>query len=154
MHHIVGAQQHIALAVRKLRRQRAGGRIDQIAQRRARHHAAGTAGRQRGRHEDAVADEVRHEARGRAVVQRIGIVPLLQLPLVDHADHVADGKCLQLVVRDEQGRGACGLEDAAHLMRQALAQVHVEVGKRLVQQHQLRAGRQRAGQRHALLLAA
>src|SRR5256885_14031229 len=64
-------------------------------------------------------------------VQRIGIVPLLQLPLVDHADHVANGKGLQLVVRDEQGRGACGLEDAAHLMRQALAQRSEErrVGK-------------------------
>jgi hypothetical protein len=35
---------------------------------------------------------------------------------------------------------AGGLEDGAHLVRQALAQVHIQVGKRLVQQQQLRAG--------------
>jgi hypothetical protein len=36
----------------------------------------------------------------------------------------------------------------------ALAQIHVEIGERFVEQQQIRAGRQRPGQRHALLLAA
>ena len=39
-------------------------------------------------------------------------------------------------------------------MGQALAQVHIEVGERFVQQQQARLGRQRARQRHALLLSA
>jgi hypothetical protein len=71
-----------------------------------------------------------------------------------HADHVADGKGLQLVVRDEECSGAGGLEDAAHLVRQALAQVHVEIGKGFVQQQQARARRERTSERHALLLPA
>ena len=70
------------------------------------------------------------------------------------ADHVADGKGFQLVVRDKQRRGACRFQDAAHLVRQALAQVYIQVGERFVQQQQLRLGRQRACQRHALLLSA
>ena len=73
---------------------------------------------------------------------------------VHHADHIANCKRLELVVGDEQGRGASGFQDAAHLVRQALAQVHIEVGKRLVQQQQARLRGQRPRQRHPLLLAA
>ena len=58
------------------------------------------------RREHAVADEVGDEARGRAVVQRVRVVPLVQPALVHHADRVADGEGLQLVVRDEQRRRA------------------------------------------------
>ena len=43
---------------------------------------------------------------------------------------------------------------AAHLLRQAFAQVDVQAGEGLVQQQQARLRRQRARQRHALLLAA
>ena len=99
-------------------------------------------------------DEVGHETRRGPVVQGVGVVPLVQLALVHHADRVADRERFELVVRDEQGGGLRRLQDGAHLLRQALAQVHVEVGKRLVQQQQLGPRRQRAGQRHALLLAA
>ncbi len=55
---------------------------------------------------------------------------------------------------DEHGAGAAGLEDLAHLGRQALAQVDVEVGEGLVHQHQRRPRRERAAERDALLLAA
>ena len=46
------------------------------------------------------------------------------------------------------------LDDVAHFQRQPLAQFDVEVGEGLVEQQQPRSGRQRAGQRDALLLAA
>ena len=59
-----------------------------------------------------------------------------------------------LVVRHEDRGGAARLEDVAHLERQALAQVDVEVGERLVEQQQLRARRERARERDALLLPA
>ena len=99
-------------------------------------------------------DEFGHETRGRPVVERVGVVPLVQMALVHDADHVADGKGFQLVVGDEERRRARRLEDGAHFVRQALAQVHVEVGKRFVEQQQARARRQRTRQGHALLLAA
>jgi len=57
-------------------------------------------------------------------------------------------------MRDHHRGGAALLDDLAHLERQALAQVDVEVGKRLVEQQQIRSRRERARQRHALLLPA
>ena len=56
--------------------------------------------------------------------------------------------------RDEQRGGVALLQDHAHLLRQPLAQVHVQTGEGLVQQQQAGPRRQRAGHRHALLLAA
>jgi hypothetical protein len=106
------------------------------------------------RREDAVADEIGHEARRRPVVQRIGIVPLLQAAAVHHADAVADGESLELVVRDEQRRGARALQDGPDVVRQPVAQVGVQAGEGLVQQQQVGPRRQRPRQRHALLLAA
>ena len=41
-----------------------------------------------------------------------------------------------------------------HLVAQALAQARVEVGERLVQEHQIGGGREGSGERHALLLSA
>ncbi len=79
--------------------------VGQRAQRRVHHHLAADLA-QRGRREHAMADEVGHEARCRAVVQRVGVVPLVQPALVHHADDVADGEGLQLVVGDEQRGGA------------------------------------------------
>jgi len=67
----------------------------------------------------------------------------VQAPFVHDADLVADGKRLQLVVRDEQRRGTRAFQNAAQLVRQPLAQIDVEVGKRLVQQQQARRRRHR-----------
>ncbi|MNZ92751.1 hypothetical protein D3C78_1117860 [compost metagenome] len=55
---------------------------------------------------------------------------------------------------DQDGAGAARLEDLAHLVAEAAAQLDVEVGEGLVEQQQARLRRQRAGQGHALLLAA
>ena len=46
------------------------------------------------------------------------------------------------------------LDDVAHLARQPLAHVDVEVGERLVEEQELGLRRERAGERDALLLAA
>jgi hypothetical protein len=100
-----------------------------------------------------MADEVRDEPGRGPVIEGVGVVPLVQLPFVHHADGIADRKSFELVMGHEQRCGLRRLQDGAHFVRQALAQVHVEVGKRLVQQQQARLGRQRSGQRHALLLA-
>ncbi len=55
---------------------------------------------------------------------------------------------------DEQDRGALLLEDVEGLVADAVAQPVVEAGERLVHQEDRRLRRQRAGQRHPLLLAA
>ena len=60
----------------------------------------------------------------------------------------------RLVVGDVDGRVAVFVVQAAHLEAHLLAQVGVEVGQRLVEQQRLGLDDQRAGQRHALLLAA
>ena len=150
---VVGAQQHIALATFKGAGQGAFGHIAQSAHGGVDHHLAVDLV-QGGWGEYAVANEVGHKAGGRSVVEAVGILPLVQAAFVHDPDDIANGKGLELVVRDEErGRAGC-LEDGAQLMGQALAQLHVEVGKRLVEQQQLRLGRQRPRQRHPLLLAA
>ena len=75
-------------------------------------------------------------------------------PCLHDADAVGEGEGLMLIVRHQHGGRALGLEQTAHFHRQTLAQVDVQIGERLVQEQQARARRQRAGQRHALLLSA
>ena len=57
-------------------------------------------------------------------------------------------------MRDVDGGVAVCVVQAAHLEAHLLAQIGVEIGQRLVEQQRLRLDDQRAGQRHALLLAA
>jgi hypothetical protein len=78
---------------------------------------------------------------------------LLDASLVHDADLVGHGEGLVLVVRYEDRGGAAGADDVAHLVRQALAQVDIEVRKRLVEQQELGPRGERARQRNALLLA-
>ena len=72
---------------------------------------------------------------------------------VHHDGHlVCEAQGLLLVVGDEDRRRARVGEDVAHLRPHPDAQRGVEVGERLVEQHDLGAGGERAGQRHPLLL--
>ena len=151
MHDVIGTQQHVAFAGAKGAGQRALGDIGQVPER-GLHHDLLIHFANGGWRKHAVANEIGNKARGRPVVQRVGVIPLVQLPFVHDTDGVADGKGLQLVVRDEQGRGLGCLQDVAHFMRQALAQIDIQVGERLVQQQQLRAWCQGARQRNTLLL--
>ena len=101
-----------------------------------------------------MADEVRDKARGGAVIKRVRIVPLLQRALLHDANQVANRKGFELVVGHKQRRGAGRLQNAAHFVRQAFAQLHVQVGEGLIEQHQLGARRERPCQGYALLLPA
>ncbi len=90
----------------------------------------------------------------RPVVDVLGRAGLLDLARVHHTDDVGGGHRLGLVVGDVDRGVAEGVVQPAHLEAHLLAQVGVEVGQRLVEQERLRLDDQRAGQRHALLLAA
>jgi len=104
--------------------------------------------------EHALADEIGDKSVGRAVVEVVRRVPLLD-PAVGHqADFVCHGECFVLVVRDEDGGHALFFQNAAHLERQAFAQLDVEVGERFVEQQQFRMRGQGACQGYALLLPA
>jgi hypothetical protein len=71
-----------------------------------------------------------------------------------HGDAIGQTQRLFLIVRDDHRCGASRTQDGAHLDPQARAQAGVQVGERLVEQHDARRGRQGAGQRNALLLTA
>ena len=74
---------------------------------------------------------------------------------VDHdADRVAERQRLVLIVRDEHCGGAAALERVDHRAPGLLAQARVEGAERLVEQDDVGARRQRAGERHPLLLTA
>ncbi len=55
---------------------------------------------------------------------------------------------------DHQAGGAGLAQQRQRLLLHGLAQLHVEAGERLVHQHHGRTRHERAGERHALLLAA
>ncbi len=75
-------------------------------------------------------------------------------PGVHDRDAVGDRERLLLVVRDVDGGRAVGALQLADLDAHVDAQLGVEVGQRLVEHQQRRFDHERAGQRHALLLAA
>ena len=102
----------------------------------------------------ALADEVRHEGVLGLVVDALRRAYLLDAAAV-HDDHgVAHGQGLLLVVRYIYERDAQLLLDALELVLHVLAQPQVERAQRLVEQQHLGAVDQRAGDGHALLLAA
>ena len=106
-----------------------------------------------GQHLD-VAEELRHPARGRAQVDLLRRAGLLDAAVAHHRDRLGDAHRLLLVVRDEQRRHARRAQDLRDLLAQAVAQRGVEVGERLVEQHEVGRRRERARERDALLLAA
>ena len=129
----------------------------------ARAHLAGKAGRRerdllrphRGAvHQIGLAEEVGDEGRRRPLIGFVRRADLLGAALVHHHDAVGQRHRLGLVVGHQDGRGADGALDLAQLDLHLLAQLGVEIAERLVEQQDLRADDQRAGQRHALLLAA
>ena len=102
----------------------------------------------------ALADKAGDKGRGGLVIQVVGRIPLLQVPVFQHADLITHRKGLGLIVGDQHGADASGFENIAHFGRQPAAQLAIKVGEGLIQQQQARVGRHRPGQGHALLLAA
>ena len=77
-------------------------------------------------------------------------VDLQQVGLVHDGDPVGHGEGLVVVVRDEQGGGAGGDEDVAHLVGEAFAQGAVQGRQRFVEQQQPGPRREGPGEGHAL----
>ena len=102
----------------------------------------------------AAADEARDELRPRPAVDLLRRAELLDPAEVHHRDQVGRGHRLGLVVGHVDRGVAILVVQAADLEAHLLAQVGVEVRERLVEQQGLGLDHQRAGQRHALLLAA
>ena len=101
-----------------------------------------------------VADELGDPARTRRLVELARGRDLFEPAGVHHADPVRHRHRLLLVVGDDdEGHAEAALQVHQFELR-ALAQLLVERGQRLVEQQHLRPARQRARQRHALLLAA
>ncbi len=109
--------------------------------------------RHRAQHVD-LAHEVGHEGRGWLLVDFHRRADLLDHAVVHHHDAVGHRQRFFLVVRDHDGRDADLLLQPADLAAQADALQRVERRKRFVQQQQAGPCGQRAGQGHALLLAA
>ena len=89
-----------------------------------------------------------------AAIDRLGHTLLNNAPLMQQNKPIADGKGLLLVVGHIERRDADMLQNAAHLIQQAVAQSAVERAKRFIQHEQAWLRRQAPRQRHALLFAA
>ena len=100
------------------------------------------------------ADEVGDEGVGRLAIDLDRRRRLADLALAHHHDEVGHGHGLALVMGDDDGGDAEPLLQLAQFDLHRLAQLGVERRQRLVEQEQLRRQRQRAGNRHALALAA
>ncbi len=107
-----------------------------------------------GREQVGRAHELGGKARGGLAVDVGRPADLLELAGVHQSDAVGDRHRLLLVVRDIERGDAERLLQLADLAAHADAQARIEVGKRLVEQQDLRADHQRAGDCHALQLAA
>lgn len=102
----------------------------------------------------AAAQEVRDERGAGLGVHVVRGADLFGLSGAHEDDAVAERQRLFLVVRDEDGGGACGAQDAADFLAGGVPELRVEVAERFVQQQQGGARREGAGQGDALLLSA
>ncbi len=104
--------------------------------------------------EGGAADEIGDETIGRALVEILLRADLADAALAHDDEPVGHGQRLLLVVRDHDGGEAELALQLADLDADVLPQLGVEVGERLVEQQDVGPDRQRAGERHALLLSA
>ena len=106
------------------------------------------------RQHDGFAQKAGNVGITRAQVQ-LGRPPgLHQLAGAHHGHLVGKRQCFGLVVRHQDGGDAGVAQQTRHRLARAGAQAGIQRRKRLVKQHQARPLGERAGQRHALLLAA
>ena len=101
-----------------------------------------------------LADEAVDEGRVRRVVDLVGGADLLDPALAHDDDAVGEFQRLFLVVGDEDGGVAGGVVDFAQPAAQLAADLRVERAERLVEQEHRGSIAMRAGERHALALAA
>src|SRR6267142_6210387 len=109
-------------------------------------------------HGDRQLVAIAHEASD-IEVRRLGVdlgrrADLAHSSVLHHDDAVGHGERFVLVVSDVDGGAAELAVDAADLGAHLEAQARIEVGERLVHQHERRLDHDSAGDRYALLLAA
>ena len=118
------------------------------------HHARPFSADDLDRHHHAVANEARHHLARRLAIEHLRRRRLLDPAVVHHRHAARERHRLGLVVRHvDEGRADLAME-AGKLLLHGLAQVHVQIGERLVEQHDRRPHREAAGERDALALAA
>ncbi len=101
-----------------------------------------------------LAHEAEHRGGGRPVIDIVRRADLLDPALAHHHHAVGEFQRLFLVVGDEQRGVAGAVVQLAQPFAQFLAHQRVERAERLVEQQHLRLDGKRAGERHALALAA
>ena len=101
-----------------------------------------------------ITDKVRNKQIARLAVHRQRLVILLEHAVFHQADARRQRHGLHLVVRDVDKRRAGLQMQALKLGTHFQSEFRVEVGKRLIHEEHLRVWRKRAGDGHALLLAA
>ena len=100
------------------------------------------------------ADEVGDEARSRPLIDIVRHADLDDLAVVEHGHAIGHRQGFALVVGDEDEGDAELLLQRLQFLLHLLAELEVERAERLVEQQHLRPVDQRAGERHALALAA
>ena len=76
------------------------------------------------------------------------------MPFAHQRDPVGERERLLAVVRDEHDSDVDAAENPRDLVAHRRAEVRIDVRPRLVEQHEVRAGRERPRERDALLLPA
>ena len=100
------------------------------------------------------ADEAGDVLGGRLLEDVLGRADLLEAPGAHDRHPVGEGERFALVVGDEHGAEPEPGVQLVQLRPHLVAQAGVEVGQRLVEQHDVGAGDEAPGEGHPLLLAA
>ena len=118
-------------------------------------HARRQRGEAADRQQVGAAEEFRRKPVRRIAIERLRVAERDELAVAHDADVIGERQRLGLVVRDVQHRQRRQVAmQAGELVQHRAADLRVERRQRLVEQQHLRADRQCAGDRHALLLAA
>ena len=105
--------------------------------------------------EIGAAKKLRGKAVRRIAKQRLGIAEGTELSIAHDADMIGERQCFRLVMRDiEHGQRRQLAMQPGELIDHRAADLCIECGQRLIKQEHLRADRDGASDRDALLLAA
>ena len=101
-----------------------------------------------------IAQKLEHEGVGGLFIDLLRGCELLDAPGIHHRDAIRDFQRFLLVVGHENGGDMDGVMQPAQPAPQFAPHRCIQRAKRLVEQQHARLHRQRAGERHALALAA
>ena len=84
--------------------------------------------------ENTLTDKVCNKAISWRVIQVVGIVPLAQLTLRHDAYMISDGKCLELIMRDQYRGNAITFEYLANFVRQLYSALGILTAERFIKE--------------------